>query len=99
MADDPDMAELVQMFVADLPQRAAAVEQAWSGRRLDDLRRLAHQLRGSSASYGFEVIGDTAGQIEDQIKAMSAQPPEDLASVRAGVEELLSLCHRAMRGA
>lgn len=95
LANDPEMTELVQMFVSELPDRADAVQAAWSGQKLDDLRRLAHQLRGSSASYGFSVIGDTAGRIEDQLKGM-APVPDSMETVKQTVDELVSLCQRAM---
>jgi HPt (histidine-containing phosphotransfer) domain-containing protein len=94
---DPDMAELVSLFVGELPQRIAALRQAWDQRRTDDLRRLAHQLRGSCASYGFPIIGTVAGKLEDSIRELGASPSPNLDSLVSTVNELIDLCDRAAR--
>lgn len=92
---DPDMAELVGMFVGDLPQRMDAVAKAWEQRRADDLKRIAHQLRGSSASYGFPTIGNAAGRIEDALRDLASKNQSDLSSLQSTVDELINLCKRA----
>lgn len=98
LVGDPDMAELVDLFVAELPQRVRAASEAWSEHRLDDLRRVAHQLRGASASYGFPAIGDAAGRVEDSIRDLHAKSmTADLGKVRAGIDELTELCRRAAK--
>jgi len=95
-AADPDMAELVELFVTELPTRVAALNAAWSGKRLTDLTRLAHQLKGASAGYGFPAIGNAAGTLEAGLKQL------DAATAQASVErlakeyrELVDLCGRA----
>lgn len=95
LAGDPDMAELVGLFVADLPQRIASIEAAWSARRTTDVQRLAHQLRGSSASYGFAPIGESAGRLEDALRSLGASPEASLDELNQSVRELLALCARA----
>ncbi|CAG1011052.1 hypothetical protein PHYC_03991 [Phycisphaerales bacterium] len=92
---DPDMAELVGMFVGDLPQRIDAVARALDERRADDLKRITHQLRGSSASYGFPSIGSVAGRIEDSLHELGSSNGADLSSLKATVDELINLCKRA----
>ena len=52
-ANDADMAELVEGFVAELPKRIEAISSAVSQSRGTDLKRLAHQLRGAAPGYGF----------------------------------------------
>lgn len=89
-ADDPDMRELVELFVREMPQRAESLEAAWSGGRADELRRLAHQLRGASAGYGFAALGTQAGRVEDLLR--SADPSSVLGGVREQVDELVRLC-------
>jgi HPt (histidine-containing phosphotransfer) domain-containing protein len=95
-AADPEMAELVELFVTELPTRVAALNAAWSGKRLTDLTRLAHQLKGASAGYGFPTIGNAAGALEAGLKKL------DAATAQASVErlareyrELVDLCDRA----
>jgi len=63
-AADPDMAELIEMFVADMSLHVAAIEIAvkeidWKG-----LQRMAHRLKGSAGGYGFSTIGASAGALE-----------------------------------
>jgi len=92
-ANDPDMKELVELFVTEIPQRMDALSQALDGQRLDDVRRMAHQLRGSSGSYGFPTLGQAAGRIEDAIKTLPTASP-DLLEVTRCVDELVSMCRR-----
>jgi len=98
LANDPEMSELVELFVSELPQRVGAIESAWNNGKVDDLRRLSHQLRGSSASYGFAPLGQAAGQVEDQLRGISAPSDDSLRNVKQTVDELLELCRRAMMG-
>ncbi|MFA6044969.1 MAG: Hpt domain-containing protein [Phycisphaerales bacterium] len=97
LADDPEMAELVMEFVADLAKRRDAIQVAMETQRVDELRRLAHQLRGASASYGLRPIGEAAAKVEDAIKAMGTAPVSELERIRADVDDLLEVCERAAR--
>ncbi|GJQ30911.1 MAG: hypothetical protein HBSAPP03_27950 [Phycisphaerae bacterium] len=92
---DPDMAELVGLFVGDLPQRIDSLRTAWSEHRAADLQRLAHQLRGSSASYGFASIGDSAGRLEDALRDLDLARSPTLDAFKSSVDELIELCRRA----
>lgn len=92
-ADDPDMRELVVEFVDAMPARALALQTALSEARLRDLQRLAHQLKGAAGGYGFPTLGSAAGALEATLKA-DAQPSLD--HVKAQVDELVSLCSRAV---
>jgi HPt (histidine-containing phosphotransfer) domain-containing protein len=94
-AHDPDMAELVRLFVDELPERLKAVSAAWEGQRLSDLKRLAHQLRGASGGYGYPTIGAAAGALEDRIAGATTGAEPDLESIRKSMDELLDLCRRA----
>lgn len=90
-ADDPDMAELVEMFVTELPERVADLTRSYESAAKDELRTIAHQLKGASAGYGFEPIGQAAARLEAAANA-DTPDPDDL---RAGFDELVSLCNRA----
>jgi HPt (histidine-containing phosphotransfer) domain-containing protein len=63
-ADDPEMVELVELFVAGLPAQMAKLEAAGAAGDHDGLRRLAHQLKGAAGGYGFPTITDAAGSLE-----------------------------------
>ena len=57
---------------------------------LDDLARLAHQLKGAAGGYGFPRITDAAGRLESCVKAGA-----DLDQLRARAADLAGLCQRA----
>lgn len=90
-ADDPDMAELVREFVEHLPERMRALEEAWRSANVESAARLAHQLKGASAGYGFTPVGEAAARLERAIRDSS----EDLESARGELEQLVALCRRA----
>jgi HPt (histidine-containing phosphotransfer) domain-containing protein len=85
------MAELLDLFLSELPKRVDSVMNAWETRELNTLRRLAHQLKGSCAGYGFPTIGAAAGRVEST--ASTNAPLDKLGSE---VTELVDLCRRAM---
>lgn len=91
-ATDPDMSELVDMFVTELPTRLAAIRAAHAAGNESTLARLVHQLRGAGSGYGFPSITRQAAAVEDGLRAGG------LASVQRQVSELLELCARATTG-
>lgn len=95
-ADDPEMAELVELFVSELPARLAALESAWKSGDSHTLRRMAHQLKGAGSGYGFPTVSDAAGEVESAIAGDRPEAPEaGLNAVRAKVEALVAMCRRA----
>ena len=91
---DHDMLELVEMFVASLPDRIAAIEKAIDTRDLATLARLVHQLKGAAGGYGFPSITEAAREIHPD--RMAREDPETL---RHQVRALVDLCRRARAGA
>lgn len=87
--DDPDMVELIDLFVAELPERVRLLQDMAAKGDANGLRRLAHQLRGASGGYGFEALGQRAASLEAALKAES-----DADIVRRRVEDLIQLCSR-----
>ena len=88
--DEPDMAELVEEFVACLQERVAALDAAVAAGNLAEITRLAHQLKGASGGYGFESVGIAAGELEALSKA--AQSADQ---IRNEVDTVTGLCRRA----
>lgn len=87
--DDPDMVELIELFVAEIPERVRLLQDLTAKGDSDGLRRLAHQLRGASGGYGFEALGQRAANLEAALKAES-----DVDIVRRRVDELIQICSR-----
>lgn len=93
-AGDEDMVEIIEEFVRELPSRAEAIEQLTTLARFDEVRRLAHQLKGAGAGYGFPDLGSAAAELENVVAAA----PDDLTGVRRAVDALVELCRRASLG-
>jgi len=93
-AGDQDMLEIVEEFVNELPDRISTLEQLVAISRFDEVRRLAHQLKGAGAGYGFPTLGEAAGRLE----ATVALSPADIGQIRDAVDTLVDLCRRASLG-
>jgi len=92
LAGDPDLGELVDVFVDGLPDRLAAFQQHMAEGDLAALAEIAHQLKGTAGSFGFPVITEQAKLVEQSAKAA-----DDLEALRRSVEELVVLCGRAQK--
>lgn len=81
-ADTGLLDELVALFRQDASARVRALESAAEGSRLDEVRRLAHALKGASATFGAVRLARRASSLE------SAADDETIDTVRARVREL-----------
>lgn len=86
--DDPSFADLVLDFVNGLSQRLETMEDAMHTKDLESLRRAAHQLKGSGGGYGYPVLTQHAGELEQSAKAGA------LEACTTELAELQSLCKR-----
>ena len=82
---DSDLAELVKMFVEEMPDRIEALRKAFNGDEREPLQRLAHQLKGSSGSYGFHQLTPHAARLET-----AANDDATEREIEATLEELMS---------
>ena len=90
---DPVLGELVELYAGEMPQRIAALEQAFSEGDRELLCRAAHQMKGAAGSYGFDSITAAAAALEGAVR--DGQPP---ASVQRTLDRLLALCRRIRAG-
>ena len=91
-SDDPEMRELVDYFLGDLTRRIESLRSALDADDAHALRRLAHQLAGAAAGYGFDEIGQAAHGLDDGISHEMA-----VSDARERAEDLIELCSRAIR--
>ena len=63
-ATDDEMAELVEFFVDELPERIATFAEALDAENWETVRTISHQLKGAAPGYGFESVGEAAGKVE-----------------------------------
>ena len=62
LAGDPDLGEIVDLFVEEMPERVATLLDQLQAQDWEGLRRTAHQLKGAAGSYGFDMISPCAGR-------------------------------------
>ena len=91
-ADDPDMTEVTDAFVARLPATIAAMSEALGNNCFDELRRLAHQLKGSGGGYGYPSLTEQALRLEQAAKA------DDVEAARLAITELQETSRAAIAG-
>lgn len=99
LAGDPEMKELIELFLQELPARIDSLKKAHDSSDFDTLKRMAHQLRGASAGYGFPTLGTAAGKVEDRLRALAARSQTDaqsLATIGNEINQLVSMCRRAV---
>jgi histidine phosphotransfer protein HptB len=90
---DPDMAELIELFVANIPNKIADLEASVAAADWGTLGTLAHQLKGAAGGYGFHQLTQPALQVE--VAAREAAAEEDLLDC---VQDLLEMCRRVRSG-
>jgi len=91
---DPDLGEIVDLFVNEMPGRIAALEDLLANSDWEGLRRAAHQLKGSAGSYGFDPISPCAAVLEEAVR--NGQPEQQVHRCTA---DLVDMCRRARGGA
>ena len=88
-ANDEDLGELVEMYVDEMPERINSIEEVRNSGDWEHLRTLAHQIKGSGQSYGFDIISQLAAAVEYSIR--EEEPEQD---IDRKLGELLSACQR-----
>ena len=93
LAADADLAELVELFVDELPGRIADLRQALTAGNREMVARLAHQLKGAGGSHGFPQIGLPAWNLEQ-----AAREEDCFHAAPAFLDELAAVCGRVRAG-
>jgi histidine phosphotransfer protein HptB len=93
LGGDPDLHDIVEMFVEEMPGRVARLLDHLSDGNWDGLRQVAHQLKGAAGSYGFEPISPSAGRVESAVR--DGEPEQ---RIREAVLALVDLCGRVRSG-
>ena len=91
-AGEADLAEITQEFVAGLPAQVQAMQDALGRGDLDDVKHLAHCLKGAGGSYGYACLTHESHRLE------AAAGAADGGQARSALEQLKSLCRRVLRG-
>ncbi len=91
--DDPDLAELVELYVQELPQRLQSLRDTAAKKSWPELARLAHQMKGAAGSYGFHQITPYAKQLE-----LNARSPDSESRILEALQALDEMCRRCQSG-
>ena len=90
---DPDMADLVELYVDEMPEKVTTIQELAAAKDWDSIRRIAHQLKGSAGGYGFQPITEGAFRVEHAVKEDGSE--EDILEA---LDELLDMCNRLRCG-
>ncbi|MBI2479381.1 MAG: Hpt domain-containing protein [Planctomycetia bacterium] len=91
---DPDLGDLVEMFVEEMPQRVARIRACWDRADMEGLGRAAHQLKGAAGSYGFEELTPALTRLDHSVRMARSE-----AEILNAIEEVAELCSLARSGA
>ena len=92
-ADDPDMSEIIVMFVDGLEERIKAIQTAFNERIFTTVSGIAHQLKGAAGGYGYPTLSELAFEVEQLTKKNA---PEE--QVGTALTLLVEQCQRAIIG-
>ena len=86
--EDASFADIVEEFLQGMPECIERLEAALAGADFENLRRQAHQLKGSGGGYGYPDLTDLAARVEQH--AIAGQ----LEACAAGLAELKDIVSR-----
>jgi HPt (histidine-containing phosphotransfer) domain-containing protein len=85
--NDPDLGDLVEEFVQEIPNRIAVLRSAFEDRDADTLRRTAHQLKGAAGSYGFDQLTPYSAALE--LSVIESRPEDE---IQRALQALIDIC-------
>jgi signal transduction histidine kinase/CheY-like chemotaxis protein/HPt (histidine-containing phosphotransfer) domain-containing protein len=83
--EDPEIREVVVEFIDSINQRLDAMIAALAGEDFDELARLAHALKGSGGTAGYNCFTEPAARIE---KLAKSQQPENIGNAIGEIRDL-----------
>jgi HPt (histidine-containing phosphotransfer) domain-containing protein len=92
--DDPDLGEIVEMFVDEMPDRLELLKRMFDTCDWAELERTAQDLKAATSSYGFDQLSYHAARLERAI-----QDGEQETEIQKSLKALMDICSRARSGA
>lgn len=96
IAEDPDMIELVEEFVATLSSRVGEFQEAHEKLDWEQLAALAHRLKGAGGSYGYGPLSELGAEME---AAFRQQQAEQFQQWMQQLERLAEAARKGLEGA
>ena len=92
-ADDPDMVEIIEMFIDGLSDRIESITTAFGNRNFTTVSVIAHQLKGAAGGYGYPSLSELAFEVEHLAKQNA-----DEAQIEEILDLLIGQCRSAIVG-
>ncbi|NQV27048.1 MAG: response regulator [Rhodopirellula sp.] len=92
-ADDPDMLEIIELFIDGLQERIKSIQAAFQDRVFSTMSSIAHQLKGAAGGYGYPSISELAFDVEQLAKQNASET-----QIGDALNLLVEQCHRAIAG-
>jgi PAS domain S-box-containing protein len=89
--DDPEFLEIVVEFADRLKEQLSKMQEAWEHQELGELAQLAHWLKGSGGTAGFNAFTKPAAQLEKLAKE------KKLDEIAASLADVCDLGKRVVR--
>ena len=80
LEEEPDLADLVEEFVAGLPQRLQFLKEVINKRDIDSLKAALHKLKGTSGNYGYPELFTLCQKMEFEVVTGNFANLEEMAS-------------------
>ncbi len=90
-AIDPVIRPLIPMFLEQSLIRIQGLDEALKKSDVLAIKKLAHTMKGSSSSYGFNAMASVARDIEDVVR----QEKPELTQLNSSVADLYALYEAA----
>ncbi len=91
LASHPKLRSVARRFGLQMPEKMAAIEQAWAERDFATLASLAHWLKGSGGTAGFDVFTTPAKALEQLAKAQDGERPAAVVAELRGLVDRIVL--------
>jgi len=91
LADHPKLRAVARRFAVQMPERMSAIEKAWSERDFATLAGLAHWLKGSGGTAGFDAFTSPARNLEQLVKARDEQRIDPVIAELRGIVDRIVL--------
>lgn len=87
LAEQADMAELINEFVAGLPEKIQKLKEAYAAQDYERLAMVVRQIKGQGSPCGFTLITELAAKAEAAIQNQANQ-----VAIRDALNELIGWC-------
>ncbi len=90
LESEPDLKPVMDIFHEELPKLIQQFKQAWQSKSADELKTIAHQMKGASGSAGYSVLSEKLAEVEN------AAEEQKIDEITEQVDNLSKLCEQLL---